>query len=333
MHPDKVLEWLLEPEQPSIRYLALTQLLGKRESDAEVHEAKAQIPSTGWVAEILSRRDPRGWWIRDGGRMEPRFLGTHWNMLALADLGATRTIPQVRESCEYWMTKSPLVGGGVGGLGQGKGHHCFTANMARALLRMGYEDDPRVRKTLEFLVRTAHPKGGWTCRWNRDAPAPSRTLDAWEGLGAFAAYPRSKWTPTMRACVERGAEYFLERELHLQGDRYEPWYRFHWPTHYYYDLLVGLDCLTELGYGKDPRLGYALQLLRSKRRKDGRWNVDAVQTDPTAEGARWFAAHPDQRPTPLAFEAPGKPSKMITLRALRVLERVEPASGVGQGTL
>ncbi len=322
---DKVLEWLLEPEQPSIRYLALTQLLGKRESDTEVREAKARIPSSGWVAEILSRRDPRGWWVRDGGRMEPRFLGTHWSMLALADLGATRAILQVRESCEYWMTKSPLVGGGVGGLGQGKGHHCFTANMARALLRLGYEDDPRVRNTLEFLVRTAHPKGGWTCRWNRDTPAPSRTLDAWEGLGAFAAYPPSKWTPAMKGCVERGAQYFLERELHLQGDRYEPWFRFHWPTHYYYDLLVGLDCLTELGYGNDPRLGYALQLLRSKRRKDGRWNLDAVQTDPSDEAARWLAAHPDKRPTPLTFERPGMPSKMITLRALRVLQRVPPS--------
>ena len=254
--------------------------------------------------------------------MEPRFLGTHWTLLALSDLGATREIPEVRESCEYWMAKSPLAGGGVGGLGKGKGHHCFTANMARALLMMGYEDDPRVRKTLEFLVRTAHPKGGWTCRWNRDSPAPSRTLDAWEGLAAFAAYPRSKWTPSMSACVERGAEYFLERELHVQGDRYEPWYRFHWPTHYYYDLLVGLDCLTALGYGKDQRLGYALELLRSKRRKDGKWNLDAHQTDPDPEGARWFAAHPEKRPTPLVFEEAGQPSKMITLKALRILDRV-----------
>lgn len=323
---DTALEWLLEENQPSIRYLALTQLQGKRESDPEVRRAKVQIPSAGWVAEILSHRDASGWWVRDGGRMEPRFLGTHWNMLALADLGATREIPQVRESCEYWMTKSPLVGGGVGGLGQAKGHHCFTANMARALLRMGYADDPRILRTLEFLVRTAHPRGGWTCRWNRATPAPSRTLDAWEGLAAFAAYPRSRWTGPMKECVARGAEYFLERELHVQGERYEPWYRFHWPTHYYYDLMVGLDCLTELGYGNDPRLGYALGVLRSKRRTDGRWNLDAAQTDPDEEGARWFAQHSEKRPTPLTFEAAGKPSKMITLRALRVLKRVEDAS-------
>jgi hypothetical protein len=316
------MDWLLEKEQPSIRYLALTQLLHKKESDSEVREAKASIPTTGWVSEMLARRDPAGWWVRDRGWLEPRFLGTHWNMLALADLGATRAIPEVDRSCEYWMAKSPLQGGGVGGFGKGKGHHCYTANMARGLIRMGFEDDPRVRKTLEWIVKTSHPKGGWTCRFATAGPAPSRSLDAWEGLGAFAAYPRSKWTASMKGCVERSAEYYLERELHIQGDRYEPWYRFHWPVHYYYDLLVGLDCLTALGYGDDRRLGYALDLLRKKQRPDGRWNLDAAQPDPDPESARWFADHPEKRPAPLTFEGAGRPSKMITLRALTVLSRI-----------
>ncbi len=322
MPSDPVLTWLLEPTQPSIRYLTLLRLRGNRASAAEVRAARAAVPRDPWVREILSRRDPAGWWVRDGGRMEPRFLGTHWNMLALADLGATRDIPEVRESSEYWMAKSPLAGGGVGGLGKGKGHHCFTANMVRGLIQLGYGDDIRVRRTMEWLVKTAHPRGGWTCRFSKDGPATSRSLDAWEGLGAFAVYPREKWTSGMQSVVERTAEYYLEHELHQQGDRYEPWYRFHWPTHYYYDLLVGLDCLTALGYGKDRRLGYALELLRSKQRKDEKWNLDAAQMDPDPETAQWFANHPEKRPVPLTFEEAGRPSKMITLRALTVLSRV-----------
>ena len=323
MPTDKVVDWLLEAGDPSVRYLTLTQLLGKRESDPEVREAKSRIPTRGWVAQILARRNPAGWWVRDRGWLEPRFLGTNWNMLALSDLGATRAIPEVRASSEFWMASAPLRGGGVGGFGKGKGHHCYTANMARALIRLGYGDDPRVRTTLDWLVQTAHPKGGWTCRYSTEGPATSRTLDAWEGLSAFAVYPRSRWTAAMQACVERGAEFFLERELHLQGERYEPWYRFHWPTHYYYDLLVGLDGLTALGYTDDPRLRFALDLLRDKRRPDGRWNLDADQPDPDPESARWFEEHPERRPTPLSFETPGRPSKMITLRARVVLSRVE----------
>jgi hypothetical protein len=322
MPRDRVVDWLLEPTQPSIRYLTLTRLLGKRETDSEVRVARGRIPASGWVREILDHRDPGGWWVRDRGWLEPRFLGTHWNMLALADLAATRDIVEIQDSAEYWMGKSPLRGGGVGGFGKGKGHHCYTANMARALIQMGYGDDPRVRKTMEWLVQTAHPQGGWTCRFSTDGPAPSRTLDAWEGLAAFAAYPRPKWTAAMTACVERGAEYYLDHELHKQGERYDPWYRFHWPVHYYYDLLVGLDVLTAVGYGDDPRLGFALDLLRKKRRPDGRWNLDAVQPDPYAEILAYYETHPGQKPIPLSFETVKQPSKMITLRALTVLSRV-----------
>ncbi len=323
MTASQVLDWLLEPDQPSIRYLTLTQLLGRKPSDAEVREAKAQIPKSGWAAEILARRDPGGWWVRERSLYTPKYVSTNWNLLALSDLGASRTIPEVRASCELWMDRSPLKGGGVGGSSGGHGHLCYTGNMARSLVKLGYGSDPRVRKAFEWLVQTAHPKGGWSCFWYADAPSSARNLDSWEGLSAFSVYPRSRWTPAMRECVERGAEYYLERELHRQGARYEPWYRFHWPVHYYYDLLVGLEVLTALGYADDPRLGFALALLRKKRRTDGRWNLDAVHPDAPWYYEKFYRDHPKQRPVTLAFERPGRPSKMITLRALTVLSRVE----------
>ena len=316
-------DWLLEEDQPAIRYLALTQLLHRRATDPEVREARAQIPTKGWAADILARRDPAGWWARDRSLYRPKYVSTNWNLLALSDLGATKAIPEVRASCELWMERSPLTGGGVGGFSGGNGHHCYTGNLARALIRFGYAGDPRVRKALDWLVGTSHPKGGWSCFSFSKGPSSSRNLDSWEGLSAFAAYPRSRWTPAIRACAERAAEFFLERELHRQGARYAPWYRTHWPVHYYYDLLVGLDVLTELGYGDDPRLGFALEWLKARRRRDGRWALDAVHPDVGPRAEHWYAEHPKDRPTPLAFESPGRPSKMITLRALRVLSRVE----------
>jgi hypothetical protein len=327
MPRDEVLDWLLEEDQPSVRYLALTQLLDKRDSDSDVRSAKANIPAKGWVAEILSRRDPGGWWFRDRHPLYPQFRSTAWHMLALADLGATRAIPVVEISCEYWLRKTPLngSGGAVKGRPAPVQHACYAGNMARALLQLGYADDPRVRKGLDWLVRTAHPKGGWSC-WNfGDGPGKGRNLDGWEELSAFVHYPRSRWTPAMEGCVERGAEYFLQHELHDQGGRWEPRYRFHWPVHYFYDVLVGLDILTALGYGADRRLEFGLDLLKKKRRTDGRWNLDAVHPDdPSYE--KFFREHPEKRFVPLTFDQPGHPSKMVTLRALRVLKRVERAS-------
>ncbi|MDH2905138.1 MAG: hypothetical protein PXX82_02120, partial [Methanomassiliicoccales archaeon] len=111
-------------------------------------------------------------------------------------------------------------------------------------------------------------------------------------------------------------------ELHKQGDRYRPWYRFHYPVHYYYDLLVGLDFMTALGYTDDRRLGYAISTLKKKRRQDGRWNLDAVNPDAESPLAKWVKLHPKEAAIPFAIEKAGEPSKMITLNALKVLRRI-----------
>ena len=317
MVSESVLDWLLEEGQPSIRYLTLTQLLHRPPSDPEVRAARAQIFRVGWGAELLADRTAGGWWGDRTSFYRPKYQSTHWKMLVLSDLGFSRDIPAVAKSCEVWMRHFAMEGGGVGGNSKGKGHLCVVGNMARALIRLGYGDDPRVRHSLEWLVREASPLGGWSCFGGH-----GRNLDSWEGLSAFAAYPRAKWSPAMQAVTEQGAEFFLERGLHRQGTRYPPWYRFHYPIHYYYDVLVGLDILTELGYGEDPRLAYGLRLLRKKRRRDGRWNLDAVHPDVGGAMQRFFRDHPKDRPIPLVLEEPGRPSKLITLRALTVLERV-----------
>ena len=312
----EVVRWLLESDQPAIRYRTFTELLGRPAGDPEVVAARREVVRTGFGAEVLQDRDPQGWWVNGENLYLPKYLATHWRMLLLADLGASRDDRRIRSSCELWTERFPLAGGGVGGNSKGTGHHCVVGNMTRALVQFGYGDDRRVRRSLEWLVETADPKGGWSC-FGR-----GRNLDSWEGLAAFSVVPRSRWSASMTDTVERAAEFFLERELHRQGAPYPPWYRFHYPVHYYYDVLVGLDLLTSLGYGGDRRLAFALDLLRRKRRPDGRWNLDAVHPDVEGGMAQWYDRHPSRRPLPLRLEAVGRPSKPVTLTALKVLSRV-----------
>jgi hypothetical protein len=323
MAPRAVVHWLLEDDQPAVRYLALRDVLGKSQVDPDVRDAKRAIPERGWAASILADRRPGGWWV-DGKRLyQPKYLSTNWMLLILSDLGLDRTVPAIRASCELWIRRFRTLDGSFGADGGKKGHLCVAGNTARALIRFGYEDHPAVRRTLEWLVQNASHLGGWSC-WGS-----GRNLDSWEGLSAFAAYPHAKWTAAMRERVEKAAEFFLERELYRQGDHYEPWYRFHYPVHYYYDLLVGLDLLTSLGYSDDRRIRTALSVLRKKRRNDGRWNLDALHPDVEGPIAEWFRRHPNRAPTPFGLEVPGRPSKMITLVAQRVLDRVDgvaPAS-------
>jgi hypothetical protein len=316
MASKNALDWLLEEDQPAIRYLALTTLVGKPEDDPEVRAARAMIPKKGWAADILVKQSSGGWWIDRESLYRPKYLSTNWMLLILSDLGLTRADPRIDKACKLWIRRFAKEDGGFAMDGQKKGHLCTTGNMTRALVRFGYADHPKVRSAFEWLEKTRDKNGGWSCFGS------GRNLDSWEGMSAFAVYPKEKWTKGMTQAVELAAEFYLQRELHKQGARYRPWERFHYPVHYYYDLLVGLDFMTALGYGADPRLRFALSLLKRKRRPDGRWNLDAVHPDLEGGMADWYAKNPKQAPTPFALETPGRPSKILTLKAMEVLARV-----------
>jgi len=320
----RVIDWLLEDEQPAVRYLTLTEVLGRTENDSDVRSARQSIAEAGWAKDILDRQLPSGCWVHERSLFNPTFHATFWTLLILADLGLTKEDPRIDKACKLWIGRNATEDGGFSSSGKAGGHLCITGNTARALAKFGYADHPRVTRAFEWLVTNQAELGGWSC-WNFGKPPyTKRTLDSWEPLSAFAAYPRQKWTRSMKLAVERGAEFFLERELHKQGARWEQWYRFHYPVHYYYDLLVGLDFMTELGYSADKRLGYALSLLKEKRGKDGRWILDANRPEESALLSAWKKQHPGSRDmNPFVLEQPGRPSKMITLRAMRVLKRTE----------
>ncbi len=316
MKPDSALDWLLEEDQPSIRYLTLTRLLEKPADDSEVVAARERIPEKGWAKQILAKQDREGWWVSGENLYQPKYLSTNWMLLILSDLGLTRADPRIETACGLWIERFSRDDGGFAP-GDSTGHLCTTGNATRALVQFGYADHPAVRSAFEWLVKTRDKKGGWSCFGS------GRNLDSWEGMSAFAVYPKAKWTEDMKRAVELGAEYYLGKEMHKQGPEYRPWYRFHYPVHYYYDLLVGLDFMTALGYGNDPRLRFALHLLREKRRPDGTWNLDALHPDVEGGMAEWYAKHPKRAPTPFALEKPGEPSKMITLKAMQVLNRID----------
>jgi hypothetical protein len=312
-----VVEWLLKPSQPSARYLTMRDLSGET-SRGDLEGARRAIASKGWVADLLSRQKPGGNWLaKEENLYRPKYISTNWMLLTLSDLGVTKDDPRIAKSCSLWMDTYSRADGGFDTPGSEHSEHCLTGNTARALVKFGYVDEPRVRSAFELLVKTQKADGGWHCFGKRG------TIDSWEGLSAFAAYPRQKWTRGMKAAVERGCEFYLERGLYRQGARWAPWFRFHFPYHYYYDILVGLDFMTALGYTDDKRMKSAVSHLKKKRRRDGRWTLDAVHPDYNNDGKwpRWWKQY-GKRFHPFALEQVGRPSKMITLRALTVLKRL-----------
>jgi hypothetical protein len=80
-----------------------------------------------------------------------------------------------------------------------------------------------------------------------------------------------------------------------------------YPWHWHYTVLRGLDYMSPTPAISDPRAGDALELLRERRKPNGRW--------------------PLQKRIPgtllVEMEKPGTESRWNTLRALRILRRVD----------
>jgi hypothetical protein len=313
-----VLDWLLEPNQPAVRYQALRDLTTSPAGSFALKATQSKISKVGWASEILRRQLAGGVWHNFELLHWPKYVSTAYMLPLLVDLGLTAKNPSVKRSCDLLLEH--LSRAEDGGFGFGKSSHfCVTGNFARTFLTAGYHNDARVRDALDWIVEVQKRDGGWNC-----FPSKVGTLDCWEGLSAFAAMPRKRWTSKIKESVDRGAEFYLKRHLHVEGkNRYEPWFRFHYPVHYYYDLLVGLDVLTKLGYSDDSRLKFALDVLCAKRSPDGTWILDGIPPDIAPDDP--YQSGPPYEPfppVPFGLETVGAPSKMITLRALRVLKRV-----------
>jgi len=312
----KTLDWLMEPTQPVIQFYALTSLLDRKENDPEVRDAKEQILKKGWAADILAAQSPTGYWEAaqspEGYSLyNPKYTASNWRMIVLSDFPLS-----FRDDIRLEKGASLFFKNWLGNEDEfeAQGEVCISGNLARMLTKFGYGDEPRVKRVVDWLVRTQKEDGGWHC-----FPSKTGTLDCWEALAAFAAIPKEKRTKSINRSIERGSEFYLARKLHEEGERYDPWYRFHYPNHYYYDVLVGLDVLTSLGFSGDPRLEYALNLLKEKRLPSGEWVLDAVHPD-VDQGADYTV---EGTPIKFALEKEGTPSKWITLTALKVLKRVE----------
>jgi hypothetical protein len=117
-------------------------------------------------------------------------------------------------------------------------------------------------------------------------------------------------TPLIERAIEHGAEFLLSVDPaeadYPTGWTDKPsrnWWKFGFPVFYVTDLLQNIESLIALGYGRDPRLVHAMDVIREKQDEQGRWPLDYNYI-----GKTW-----------VDFGEKRQPNKWVTLRALRVL--------------
>jgi hypothetical protein len=330
---DDPLPWLLDPAEPAVRHLALRRLLGRAADDPEVVEARANAMASPPIATVLDAQDPQGWWVAPGPSYGPKYRSTSWNVIFLDQMGADGADSRVRAACAYLLDHD-LVHGGAFGIGQGKTRpraslqlHCLNGNLLRALIGFGWADDPRVRDAIAWEVDailgtpdhrfwkggTSGP--GFACGANEDLPC---CWGATKALLALARIPASGRTAEVSAAIAAGVELLLsvppETAAYPMGwGNVKPngsWFRLGFPSGYVSDVLQAMEAVCEAGAAGDARLAGAVDWLVAQQGADGRYaNRYAYAGKMVAD-----------------IDAPGKPSRWVTLRACRVMRAVDEAS-------
>lgn len=321
------LPWLLEPDNPGVRYFALTDLLDRPRDDPEVVAAKRAINGSRPVRAILDAMQPEGYWENPGPGYAPKYRGTVWSVIFLDQLGADETDPRVRRACEYVLTHSQAPNGGFGAAGgfrrerppNSSAIHCLNGNLLRALLGFGYAAHEGVQRAIEWQARSITGDGfdeyyksgtsgpGFACVANCGKPCAWGAIKA---LGALARVPKRLCRAPVKKALRVGVEFLLSREParanYPAGDGRisSSWFKLGFPSGYVADVLQNLEVLVELGHARDRRLNHAVKWLLSKQELHGRW-----KNQYSYSGKLWQDIEPQ-----------GGVSKWVTLRACRVLK-------------
>jgi hypothetical protein len=313
--PGSVIDWLLHSD-PSIRWQVMRDLLDAPEPEWRAERAK--VETEGWGARLLAYEDEDGQWA--GGAFAPRDFdarawqeeGQPWTatMFALSELrefGLDPSSDRARRAVELIGANSRWEHAGQP-YWEGEVEECINGRTVADGAYFGVGVSPIV----ERLVGERLADGGWNCERANGSVRSSfaSTINVLEGL---LEYERATGgTPESRAARRSGEEYLLERRLFRRLSTGEPaderFLSFLHPNRWRYDVLRALDyfrAAAELtGAAPDPRLGEAIDHVRSKRRDDGTWALDW-----RLPGRVWFEVD----------DGPGRPSRWVTLRAMRVL--------------
>jgi hypothetical protein len=313
-----------------VRYLALRDLLDGPRNDPHLLEARHAAHREAPIAVILSNMEELGYWSEPGPGYRPKYRSTVWSLITLAQLGASlEQDRRIERACKYILDLALTDTGQFTASGAPSGTaDCLQGNLCAALLDLG-STDPRLDAAFEWMARTVTGEGlapnterhaarryyasqcgpTFACGSNNKLPC------AWGGakvMLAFGKLPPARRTPLIQAAIEHGVEFLFSVDpadaTYPSGWSDKPsrnWWKFGFPVFYVTDMLQIVEALVALGYGHDPRLANALQLIRDKQDDQGRWMLEYSYTSKT-----W-----------VDFGKKKQPSKWVTLRALRVLRQ------------
>lgn len=323
------LSWLLEDDDPGVRFLAIRDLLDLHPNDVDLISAKELAHHEGPISTILENMDEAGYWVKAGPGYNPKYRSAVWAIIMLAQLGASiAQDKRIEKACQYLFKNALTINGQFSTSGTPSTTvDCLQGNMCAAMLDLGFQD-PHLEQAFEWMARSVTGEGIAPMK-DKKAPlryyagklgpnfvcgANNKLACAWGAVKvmlAFGKLHQNQRTQLVEDAILKGVDFLFgvdpAEATYPTGWSRKPsgnWWKFGFPVFYVTDLLQIVESLVQLGYGNDPRISNAINIVREKQDENGRW---ALEYD--YRGKTW-----------VDFGEKNQPNKWVTLRAMRVLK-------------
>jgi hypothetical protein len=224
---------------------------------------------------------PEGYWEvkkRDG-----RILGagveyadwstTHYVLSYLAELGVKKDNPIIKKAVNRYLSLQQPDGDFWDHFS------CLYGLNIRTFVKLGFKDDPRVLKTINLLKKMIRDDHGYLCDMHEGKRKTRLTKSCYRGsvkvLFAISELPEL-WTEEN---TQKLVSYFLNRNVLFKTKKPTEYVtretgKTIFPFSYRAGLLETLYAIGRLGFGNDPRVNDAWNLLQERRKSNGRFILD-----------------------------------------------------------
>ncbi len=331
----KVIDWLLEEDNPPVRYLTLKHLV---KDDKQALEAKKHLMEYEVTQAILQHLDEflnydKDYW---------KYKGKYWQLIFLGQFLADGRDPSVAKIADTILANRKWI--------WHFGGQCLAANILAALTKLGYGDHPLVTEETEKLARQIAAERGIKCGIMDYSLLPRCYMAIPKVLLCFAEVPSKRRSRAVEDAVDILVNILLENEVYIYvpanrgawhkilekqpkraelpegqtvkawtlkqkerflnssglGSRDEKrgWLKFGFPLHYNSDILEAMVALARLKIPANPNLARPLHVIEEKMTDNGKWIMEN-----SLNGKMWADV-----------ETKGKSSKWLTYFALYVLD-------------
>jgi hypothetical protein len=280
--------------EPALAWKVAVNVLGTAPDSSAALKAARIVRNSPLVDQLLSVCDMEGSAYR-------KWIGTHWTLSLLADLGIPpgddSLRPLMEKTYQAWLSNDHqkhirLIAGRTRRCASQEGYAIWSS------LRLGLADG-RTDELVARLLKWQWPDGGWNCDKRPEADNSS-FMETLIPLRALALYASVSGDAKVASAAEHASQVFLCRRLFKrrrdEGLMDKHFVLLSYPSYWHYNILFGLKVMAEAGFISDPRCREALDLLESKRLPDGGFPAEESYSRPTNPGlsgytpVRWGGA-------------------------------------------